>query len=177
MGEEDKKQEKAPVEEPLNLDIEMPTPEEKEEDIPTVSQEPEIPTYEVEMPADPPQRETQAPRTGRRRYWLIGLGIAAGLAIAGDIYLQKPEIKVGYEPSKGYVQLYNDHKQKGVDLYNQGVAEVKKVNTDYIKLEERINKTKEVGKYNEHKGLYHFGVGAAAGALAVYLIMRRRRED
>lgn len=178
MPEKDEKIENKKVltEEPLALDIE----EKKQEEFPTVPPGTEKPTYNVEeMPKvdNPPQRTE--PTTSRRstlKYWLIGLGIATGLALAGDAYLQKPKITVDYKPAKGFKHVYDQNKQKGVDLYNKGLTELKEVNKQYIKLEERVTKVKELGKYDEYPTAYKFGAGMATGALGVYLLMRRRRR-
>ena len=118
----------------------------------------------------------------RLRNWILGLSALTALGFIGDYGLQnsvtefsytkgnQKELKLvtTYQPGQGCKNLGWAIKSESSDLWAS--------TTKAIKLEEKITKTKETIRYNEHKTLYQVGAGAAAGALGAYFLMRRKKK-
>lgn len=169
-------QEEKPKDEALEEGVieEFSITEEKPEEPTDIGHQPEKNFYQEHV--EEPEELTYKPRKKRSwKKWAIGLSIAAGLGIAGDAYFQgtKPEIKLNYGAGKGWVQVYEQAKVKGLELYNKGTAEASR----YYKenLEGKINYAKTVTKYEENKFFYGMGIGALAG-ISIYTLIRRKKK-
>lgn len=126
------------------------------------------------MPDKKSGKEVLNRKSHKLRNWMIGLSLLAGAGLVGDAYLQESkydfkiglDYKIGYQLGAGYTQLYNQAKDEAARLFDRGAAE----------LERRVADTKESIKYDKYNLLYDMGFGAAAGAIATYLLMRKKEK-